>query len=221
MATQFSVNTSYYADDGFVRITWVYSPSPNHYAYRVYRRNVAGQGTWNMIYQETGTNNLYDDYNAPAGSVEFAVVEVTMVGGVETEEQKAPVTVDLASRYYWLIHPTDHNLDISLSVISGDEFKDEYEQEVLHLIGRGRKLDQGDNWGKSGTLSGTIYDRSGKTARQARLDLEALKASQTYFYLKTPFGDVWKVVLGEISFTRIAAGPAEFVEVSIPYIEVA
>lgn len=61
------------------------------------------------------------------------------------------------------------------------------------------------------------------TARQQRLDIEELAALDRPLYLRTPFGDLFYVSPGDISFDRLAGvGPsAEFGDLTIPYLEVA
>src|SRR5689334_6363897 len=125
--TAFSVNVTHYSEEAFVRVTWTGSPSTNHYSYRVYRQDPEGDGSWQLIKErsDTAANYTFDDYGAPVGVVKYAVVEVTAVASVQTEEAKAPKTVTLASPYYWLIHPTDPSYNVQLRSVYTDEFATE------------------------------------------------------------------------------------------------
>lgn len=219
--TVFTLQSTEYTDKGRTRISWTYAPSANHYSYRIYR--VDPDAALPVLIAEFVDNTAsYYDYYAPVGVVAYAVVEVTAVASVQTEEARVYKSVTLPSGYYWLLHPTDATKHIQLRNISGDDFKNEREVEVKKLIGRGRKVDVGDDWGKTGSLSGRIYNRADKTARQTRLDIEAAVDLVSHWYLRNPFGDVWKIWFEDPSFSRIAGhGSSEFVEISFNYYEVA
>lgn len=59
------------------------------------------------------------------------------------------------------------------------------------------------------------------TARQMKQDVEAFKYERDYGFLRTPFGDLYSVALGNVSLKRIAGVAAnEFSDVEIPYTEV-
>lgn len=138
------------------------------------------------------------------------------------EEPKAAQSLTLDNAYYWLVHPTDSTKNILLRQVTSESFNTEREVAVKKLIGRGRKIDVGMNYGHLGTLSGRIYTTDVKTARQQRLDLESACDNFTYYYLKNPFGDVWKVWFQDPKFSRLAGvGTNEFCDVSIDYFEVA
>lgn len=217
----FSVNVSNYASEGYTKISWSGVMQPNHYSFRVYRSDPETE-YWNLIRErsDTANNFTYDDYSAPVGAVQYAVVEVVIVGEGQVEEAKKPRVVDLSSPYYWLIHPTDNSKNIQLRNITGDEFSEEREVEIKNLIDRGRKIDVGDSYGKIGSLTGKIYDRPGRTARQIRHDIESIKSTVVEYYLRNPFGDVWKIWFDDPKFSRIGGvGTSEFVEMSFNYYE--
>ena len=221
--TVFSVNSNNFTENGYVRVSWANQVSANHYSYRVYRLDPDASG-WVLVKErvDTPSSFTFDDYFAPVGSVYYAVVEVTESASVQTEETKVPKLVTLSTPYYWLLHPTDSTKNILLRGVNAEEFKNEREQSVKKLIGRGRKIDVGDDWGKTGSISGRIYDRTGKTARQARLDIEAAKDEGTHHFMRNPFGDVWKIWFDDPQFGRIAGvGTSEYVDISFTYYEVA
>lgn len=60
------------------------------------------------------------------------------------------------------------------------------------------------------------------TARRQRQNIEAMKADRGEVVLRTPFGDVYRVQVGNIGVTRIPGmGSNEFVDISVPYLEIA
>lgn len=79
----------------------------------------------------------------------------------------------------------------------------------------------GSNWiGAEDT--GTSETSGYYTARNQRLDLEAMKDKRSAIYLRSPFGDIWQVAAGNIGVTRLSGtGITEFTDVTIPYEEVA
>lgn len=79
----------------------------------------------------------------------------------------------------------------------------------------------GAEWMSSADTLNSASFTSGKiTARAARRRLKKISESSDTFYLRNPYGDVFKVSTGDISVDRIAGtGADEFVEVSIPYLE--
>lgn len=226
MATSFSVDTSNFPEDGYITISWTNGGAqPNHQSYRVYRR-VATAGAWVLLKEDTGAgpNYVYYDYTAQAGiSYQYAVCQVYLVGGIPTEEAKNPSTPTgaLGSYYYWLVHPTDDSMNLRFKP-KAESFRDEFDQAVFKLIGRGRKADLGTNYGKIGTLTIALRDEVGETAVEKRTKLDNLKIANTYLWLKNPFGDIDKVVLGDITYTRIPGGAVQdLVDATFEYIEVA
>lgn len=219
---QFTVNSERYESDGFVRIVWSGQTKTNHYSFRVYRQSQQ-TGAWELLRERVDLANQfsYDDYAAPSGTVFYSVVEVTTSGSNRIEEAHTPKAVQLETPYYWLVHPTDPSKSIQLRNITGDEFKEEREVEIKNIIGRGRKVDVGDSFGTTGTLTGRIYDRPGQTARQIRNAIENAKDTEDFYYLRNPFGDMKKIWFDDPSFSRIAGvGRSEYVEMSFAYYEV-
>lgn len=59
------------------------------------------------------------------------------------------------------------------------------------------------------------------TARQQRLDIEAIKGRRRPLYIRNPFGDILKIAAGNIGVTRIpGVGATELTDLTIPYTEV-
>lgn len=122
---------------------------------------------------------------------------------------------------YRLEHPTDATLTVELSIVTADTYSDEREESVMNIIGRGRHVDYGTNFGKQGSLTAQFRDDLTTTARQKKQALEKLKNSNSWLRLYTPFGDSFKVSLGVLQFTRVpGVGRQEAQDVTIPYMEV-
>lgn len=219
----FTINAASFDSAGYVRITFTNATKgSNWYAWRIYRR-LTGTTTWKLLkeYVVDQANYTFDDYSAPANvSVDYSVVRVHLVGAVPTEEAHTPSSVTPVGENYWLTSPGGFAL--KLAIVTADTFTDDVAQEVHQLIGRGRKVDYGTDYGVTGTLSVQFRDNDTATARVQMATLNFLKKTQEYLWLRNPFGDAWKVSLGQLGMTRIAGvGQREFMDVTVPYLEVA
>ena len=105
--------------------------------------------------------------------------------------------------------------------VKADSYTDDYDQEELIIVGRGRKVNTGTRHGYAGTLDCEFRDTADSTAREKKAKLELIKQLQTTCYLRTPFGDLYQIAVGNISISRVAGvGANEFVDVQIPYMEI-
>jgi hypothetical protein len=149
-------------------------------------------------------------------------VRVTTSGSTQIETILATSVTTPPDNDYWLVHPTNRALDTRLYTVTSDDFEDEIESEVINLIGRGRKEDRGDVWGKTGSLSCQLRDKAAISAADQRIQLEAVSREPSWFYLFSPYGDRYKVVISPPSFSRLAGtGQSEFFDVDLEYTEVA
>lgn len=212
-----------------VTITTQGTRSLGWWGYRLYHRPV-GQTAWTLIHETTSdtTTYLHDTYAwANTVSQEITLVEVTRnaTTGALTEGTYADAntfTPATSDPNYWLVHPTNQNLTVQLRLVTDEDFNDEHEMHVMKLIGRGRKANLGDNYGRAGSLSCQLRDiPAGDTARTQRQALENLKREGSELFLRNPFGDLTKVVIEDLDFTRVAGlGVHEAVDVSLTYQEV-
>lgn len=221
---------------GWVLVSWQdIGRDPNFTAWVVYRKMdlidpntlaVLEEGDWEDIDEETTTAGSYQyyDYWAKSGyKVSYRVEQkVTRFGDVVISSNGVAKVNYPVSDSYWVIDPDDLGA-WKLGPVTADSYNDEYEEAEYSVIGRGRKVDVGERIGYSGTLTAQLRDSPGLTARQKRIRLEELKKTQNRrLYLRNPFGDVFRVSVRAMQFTRIAGvGQSEFVDVSIPYSEVA
>lgn len=222
--TVFDIDASFYCADGYVHLHWEHTFHADHYEYRVYGRNV-GEVDWTLLHEIAEVQTVYDfyDYLAAANKLqEWTVVQVTESGSVQTEETYDPVSLTPVCDAYWLIYREDPDYNLRIEHVTSDSFGDEYEEEIMLLIGRGRKADKGTNFGVVGSLSAEIRDQGILSAEEQKVMLEAFRELNTAVYLRNPFGDVWQIVLGKLDFTRVpGVGVAPYVTVTIPYTEVA
>lgn len=132
----------------------------------------------------------------------------------QTEER----SFELSYSDFWLIVPDDETLTTRLRSVISDDFADPYEQASSHVIGRGRHVDYGDRLGYTGTL---VLQLRGETARETRLSLQRLRHAQSQLLLRSPFGDIFPVALGDPSTSRLAGtGNTEMSDYTMPWEEV-
>lgn len=235
---------------GDLRVAWSDTGrDAEFYSWRVYRRvlmNGVGyfdQSAWTLAVEIFAVNPggyQVSDYLAPGGGhqVDYYVTQTalrfdSLVESVSEAQLNSGNYTPMASVFpsspnYWLIDATgnenDPGLNMKLFGVAGDTFTDEYEEGEYQVIGAGRRVAKGDRLGVQGNLDIRVR-MDGQTnllyPRSKRLKLEDLKERQTPVYLRTPFGDVYKVELRNFSWTRVAGvGTVEFMDLQIPYTEV-
>lgn len=220
----FTVDASGYETLGYINIDWSATTADGFFVdWRVYRK-LSTDSAWELVYV---TNNQsitnYHDWTATTGDLwQYAVTQTAGRSGAILESVingSTPVLAD--GTHYWLINPLNEADNIKLSNVNSDSFSDDYEEQELIVIGRGRKMNHGTRIGYTGELQCQLRDDATATARQKRMKLQILKEARTAFYLRNPFGDVLEIAIGNLSISRIAGvGTSEFVDVTIPYREV-
>lgn len=189
---------------------------------------VLEEGGWKELAQVYEVNEIYEyhDYYAPSGyRTQYKVLQVVdRFGDQVASTNTNSVSVFPMSDGYWLIEPRQQELDadaFKLSIVTQDTYTDEFEEDSLVIIGGGRKIDRGEHLGVTGSLTAQIRDSTGYTARQKKLRLEVLKQENRELYLRNPFGDLYRVSVGNLGVSRIAGvGRSEFVDITVPYVEV-
>lgn len=236
-ASTISVGTANYASSGYVDLNWTMTTDPAFATQRIYRlkpskynidleddQGILQVAQWELIYETSdGLMRSFKDYSAPSGySTSYKVNQVVTRFGSFVEANSTPQSVTIPqSSNYWLIDPDNDTHNVRLGVTS-DEFHNEIETVFTPLIGRGRHVSYGDDYGVVGSITAQIYNQGSLTAREVRLALEQIKRRRKALYLTNPFGDVWLVGTGDMSISRIAgAGTSEFFTVSFDYSEVA
>lgn len=206
-------------------------------AWRVYRRYMIPaivdldlQNTaslWTLLY-ETTTNKAsytFQDYLAPLNRpVEYAVVQMADRFGslIESKITSSSTVTLVGDRYYFVPEvPIGSIAAFEAAYVTAEGFSKEVEQALLHIKGRGRQLQIGDDLGYTGTL--TIKLRNAATARRDREFFEFLSSDDAgNVYMRNPFGDVLYIGLGNVQTNRIeGVGNSDLVDLSIPYFVVA
>lgn len=182
--------------------------------------------TWVLI-GETADNGplvTFLDYTAPLGkTVQYVVVQLvdrfgSLIESDITSFQSAQLTGD---RYFFVPEvPIGSIASFEAANVTSDSFTHETERETLHVIGRGRQVQLGDDLGYSGSLTIRLINTA--TARRDREFFERLASSDTgNVYLKSPFGDVLYVAFGDPSFSRRpGSGTSDLGDLTITYVEV-
>jgi len=211
---------------GYVTISWTgLTPRVDHYAYRVYHRS-AGAVAWTLLTENqggTGTGS-YDVYQfANGGTQELTLVETTIdINGYLTELSFANANsfTPTGDAKYWLVHPTNSSLTMMLPIVTSDSYTEEVEHQAIQLLGRGRKINLGERYGVTGSLSMMLIGNANDSAREQRVAFQALVGSGSNLFLRNPFGDLWNVWIGNPSYDRVATGSTETMNVSFDYTEV-
>lgn len=223
-------------DDFGATVSWTNTNIDTDFvAWRVYRKYMVPDilelddentaNTWVLVYEtdEVKSNYSYKDYLAPLNkSISYAVVQVVDRFGslIESVISSSVSTSLTGDRYFFVPEvPIGSIASYEAAYVTGDNFTDEVEQETLHVKGRGRQVQVGDDLGISGTL--TIHLRNPDNARADRQFIQRLSKAKTGVYIKTPFGDVHLVKFENVGVTRIpGVGLSDLVDLSVPYTEV-
>ena len=224
-------------DDFRVFINWTDANlDADFVAWRVYRRymKVADSGldfedtanVWELIYEtsDNGAALEYQDFFAPLNrSVEYVVVQLADRFGslIESDISSFQTINTVGDRYFFVPQtPIGAIASFEASSVTADNFTREVEQTKLHVILRGRQVQVGDDLGYDGSL--TIHLRNVTTSRRDREFFEYLSTQDApNTYIKSPFGDVLCVKIGNIATTRIpGVGTVDMVDLTVPYSQV-
>lgn len=178
------------------------------------------------LYDNTGPYQFFDSSIPMSHNVRYRLRQLAAPSGVEllSDPSAAAAPVSTTSEEYWLfagINGDPNALTTKLYNVVADSFSDEQEENEFIILGGGRYVERGTELGVKGTLELKLRNTDGTTARQKRMALKRFKEAATIATLRTPFGDVFHVHLGNMSISRIAGvGQDEFCDVSLPYTEV-
>lgn len=221
-AFNFVVTSTTYTTDGLVSLAWPAAVADATFVgWRVYRRPVGG--TYKLLRTITvATTKVWADYTAPSNiAVEYAIIQAATRFGLVVESPYQATTFQADNQNYMLVCPDNPALNVTLYGVRGETFSDELETAVHNVIGRGRVVQYGTKYGKTGSLDVAFYDVAAATARAQRLAVEAIRDSGLAAYMRNPFGDVWPVALIDFSVTRIpGVGNREYSTASVGYSEV-
>ncbi len=225
-----SVNASLFDSAAGLIVSWPQNRDGTFYAYRVYWRRTTGDTSWQFTEQITGTApSTYTSiiYDAPANvPIQVVVTQVAYRFGVLVESAQTTNVVQLtpSSTHYWLIVPAQPAMCVKIARVTQDSFSDEYEQETIRLLNRGRRVEVGTHFGYTGSLGGYLRDdpTTGMTPALQRSALEAVRATSYTVKLRNPFGDVITIAMGDIEWEREAGvGINQYMTFSFEYEQVA
>lgn len=217
---------------GYVTIEWYnFNPDANFVKWNVYRR-VREESTWVQLATIADVNTRdFRDYLFQS-SLEY-VYTVTQVALRSGEPVEGPIgyyavagdefadnrSVVPDSSHYWLIDTLDNTRSVRVPGVVSDNSQLEFEAETVHVIGRGRHKDYGDELGYAGELQSKV--RTPERISSFRQEMEALRRERRAMYLRTPFGRTFRVALGNISWNPlVGTGTSEMGDMSIPYEQV-
>lgn len=220
-------------DYGYVLVDWSSTaPDSRLDSWVIYRRELPS-GDWIQIAElyDIGLREYHDwtvlgnvtyQYSVAqkadrSGIILESPVGYYVPGGVGTAVPD-PRTFTVVHSNYWLIFEDDEASSLMLYNVTGDSFTEEYESATYTVIGRGRHRDYGTRLGYTGTLEIHLRGPSSHANRKA---LEAIRGRQDKYYLRTPFGDMFPVALGDPSVSFLpSTGPVEMSDISVSYEEV-
>lgn len=220
---------------GYVNTDWSISDAdPLFVGWKVYRVDLSDPTSdWTMIYETTDQNvRKYRDYLVVAGKTySYSVTQTAYRSGVSLEStvgyyRTSTGTVLIEDRFftlnlssYWLIDSFDLTNSVRIPNVTSDDNTLEFESESFNIIGRGRHRDYGDELGYTGSL--TCQVRVPERPSTFRARIEEMRRQSTTYYLRTPFGRLITVALGDIGWTPIAGtGTSEMGDMTIPYEQV-
>ena len=231
------VDVSQYDVDGagYVKVTWDDSGKDADWIVYVLQRredlidpatgDIISEGIFEDIatIYDNDTTYEYHDYFAPSNNyaVSYRIYQGATVFNDIVYSDPGDLTVGFPKTTSYFLADDVLGAAYQLSNISDDSYTEEYETASYHVIGRGNHVDQGDRLGFNGTLTAKLRTSSGITARHKKQVLEDIRKLRRPLSLRTPFGDVFKVSVGDMQVSRIAGvGAEEFCDVTIPYLEV-
>lgn len=238
-SVDYSIDASGANDLGYVSVDWADAdPDSQFVAWKVYRRDDLAAAWEPVITIYNQNQRSYRDYMISSGrTYQYSVTQIAARSGVELESpvgyRRIPsaggggfdeitesriFTVDLTN--YWIINPDTPDMSVMLKGVVDDPTTLEFEQASYTIIGRGRHVDYGDELGYSGTL--TVQVRGTERQSVMRRRVEDLRRAQETYYLRTPFGRLFQVALGNLGWTPLrGTGTSEMGELTITYMEVA
>lgn len=219
----FTVDASSYDTAGHVTVSWNDDVQDSNFLeYRVYRRLVSS-ASWTLIGTVASSPTMtFNDYTVAAQTpVEYAVVQLADRYGAAIESARVATPLTVTSATYWLIIPGFETDSVPLRNVTAETFSEEYETAEIKLLGRGRRVEYGARHGRRGSVTAQIWDIPGRTARDQRLALEAMKARRVPVLMRNPFGDIWKVATSDMTIERTpGVGPHEYATLTFDFMEV-
>jgi hypothetical protein len=205
---------------GSLVLHWNQSSDASFVKYNIYRKtsNTADNFTLVTSIDDIQTIDYVDFSSGIGAKYEYKITQTSQPAGsnaVDSDIDATPaITAASESDNWWIVYEDNESLGVELYVNSEDR-TNPYQEEVFEPFGRGKKVVvRYGQYGVEGNIS--AYIPHDETA-QKMLKIKELFALAVPLYLKTPFGDVYKVYFGTPSYQYSTAGT---VQLSVSYIEV-
>ena len=182
--------------------------------YHVYRSTDGGLTFSLLATISSEALAAHSDYLAPLDVPLIYHVTVTNVD--ELESDPAVVSSELDIDQWWIVRPGDVSLTFHVRHVDAERDVTPRPTEQYVAMGRSRKVVvSGQQLGHEGSLSAVVTPSD-----RGLIDLLRAAAAlpDEYVLLKTPFGEVFRVRLADVSRSR---GQAGHQTVELPFIEVA
>jgi hypothetical protein len=187
--------------DSSIDLAWSISglSAPLFYAYTVYRKNPES-GVFDLIGTVTTQATLtFTDREAPHGIPAIYQVRVSN-GWAESEPVQASTILDLN---YWITHPTDPSLVFPVAHVNGFRERFPVQEERFEPLDRPEPVVV---TGQAFPPEGTVSFRRFPSQDDPVWNLRRAQKATPYVVLKSPFGDVRRVRIGEVESERGEAG---------------
>jgi hypothetical protein len=206
--------------NGTLKLTWNQTADANFTKYNIYRRLFGSGLQFTLLTSISDSTVLnYTDYSAGVGvKYEYKITQTSQPpasNSVDSDiDAASAVTAASESDNWWIVYEGDESLGVELYVDS-ESRTNPYQEEIFEPFGRPRKVVvRYAQFGVEGSLSAYIPNDE-SSVKMPKIKL--LFGLSVPLYLKTPFGDVYKVYFGTPTYEYATAGT---VKLSVGYIEV-
>ena len=206
--------------NGTLKLTWDQTADANFTKYNIYRRLFGSGAQFTLLTSISDSTVLnYTDYSSGVGvKYEYKITQTSQPAAsnpVDSDIDAAtPVTAASESDNWWIVYEGDESLGVELYVDSENR-TNPYQEEIFEPFGRDRKvIVRYAQFGVEGNIS-TYIPNDETSVKMPKIKL--LFGLSLPLYLKTPFGDVYKVYFGTPTYEYATAGT---VKLSVGYIEV-
>ena len=206
--------------NGTLKLSWDQTADANFTKYNIYRRLFGSGAQFTLLTSISDSTVLnYTDYSSGVGvKYEYKITQTSQPSGsnpVNSDiDAASAVTAASESDNWWIVYEGDESLGVELYVDSENR-TNPYQEEIFEPFGRDRKvIVRYAQFGVEGSIS-TYIPNDETSVKMPKIKL--LFGLSVPLYLKTPFGDVYRVYFGTPTYEYATAGT---VKLSVGYIEV-
>jgi hypothetical protein len=183
--------------------------------YRVYRSTDAGASFELIGVIAIESESAFADYEAP---LNVPIVYRVTVSTTDFESDPVEAGSGFNLDEWWLADPTgDVSRTFHLAYVTGWASRSPLERELYTALGRPKRIAvRGERLGEEGTVDIEAYPDNA-AALWALLKDAQLHPTE-YVLLKSPFGEVYRVTLGDIDRSRLGAGAQA---ITVPFVQIA